>query len=112
MFAALARHLPPPAEYSSPPTLWGDPDHLRELLGGELESERRTIEFEADSPEDWFEFVAQSMGPFVSAREALDAQRWEALRDELVGLFSDANCATDVGRCTLRQEYLLAIVQL
>ena len=108
--AALARHLPPPGEYSSPPALWGDEEHLRELLGGELESERRTIEFTVESPEEWFDFVAQSVAPFMSARETLDAQRWEALREELVGLFREANCAED-DACRLKQEYLLSVVR-
>jgi ubiquinone/menaquinone biosynthesis C-methylase UbiE len=112
MLEVLARHLPPPAEYSSSPTLWGDEDHLRELLGGKLECERRTIEFEAGSPEEWFDFVAESMGPFVSAREALDAQAWEALREELVALFGEANCAEPGQGCRLEQEYLLAVVRL
>jgi ubiquinone/menaquinone biosynthesis C-methylase UbiE len=112
MLAVLARHLPPPPEYSSAPTLWGDEDHLRELLGGKLECERHTIEFEAGSPEEWFEFVAESLGPFVTAREELDGQAWEALRKELVELFADANCAGPGDGCRLRQEYLLAVVRL
>jgi len=112
MLAVLARPLPPSPEYPSAPTLWGEQDHLRELLGGKLECERHTIEFEAGSPEEWFEFVAESVGPFITARGTLDAQRWEALREELVELFREANCAEPGGGCRLQQEYLLAVVRL
>ena len=109
--SALAEHLPPPREYSTAPSEWGDEDHVRELLGGDAEFETRTLELDAESPEQWFEFVAQSVGPFISAREALDEQGWEALREELVGLFREANCADGDGACRLEQEYLLAIVR-
>jgi ubiquinone/menaquinone biosynthesis C-methylase UbiE len=107
--AALADHVPPPPEYSSSPAQWGDAAHVRELLGGDVEVETRTLAFQPDSPEDWFEFVAESVGPFIEAREKLDAQRWEELREELVGLFRDANRAEGDG-CKLEQKYLLAFV--
>jgi ubiquinone/menaquinone biosynthesis C-methylase UbiE len=111
MLGVLANHLPPPPEYSSAPTLWADSDHLGELLGDDVEHETHTLELEADSPEEWFEFVAQSVGPFVTAREALDEEGWEAMRAELVELFTGANCAKD-GGCRLEQEYLVALVRL
>jgi len=111
MLAALARHLPPPPEYSETPARWGDEDYVRERLGGGLEAERRTVDFTADSPQEWFEFVARSVAPFISARESLDAQRWGAMRDELVRLFAEANRSSDGDGCRLRQEYLLALVR-
>ena len=111
MLAALARHLPPPPEYSGAPAQWGDEDYLRERLGGSVETERKTVQFTANSPEDWFEFVARSVDPFLSARESLDEQRWNAMRDDLVQLFSDANCATEGDGLLLPQEYLLALVR-
>jgi hypothetical protein len=64
-----------------------------------------------ESPEDWFEFVARSVGPFISARDALDDEGWQSMRAELVGLFDEANCAGDGDGCKLRQEYLLAVVR-
>ena len=109
--AALARHLPPPPEYSSAPALWGDEDHLRGLLSGSIEPERHMVVFTAGSTEDWFEFVARSLAPFISAREQLDQREWQAMRDELLQLFSHANRAED-GGCRLEQEYLLAVVRL
>jgi SAM-dependent methyltransferase len=106
MLSALAEHLPPPSEYSSAPSEWGDADHVRELLGGDAEFETHTLSFEPDSPEEWFEFVAQSVGPFLQARELLDESGFTAMRSELVGLFRDAERD---GR--LEQEYLLAVVR-
>ena len=111
MLAVLARHLPPAAGYEAPPSSWGDEDRLRELFGDGVEAERHSVPFTADSPEDWFAFVAESVSPFVTARSELEDERWSALREELVELFRDANCAED-GGCRLEQEYLLAVVRL
>jgi SAM-dependent methyltransferase len=111
MLEALAGHLPPPAGYEAAPSSWGDERRLRELLGDGVRAERRSVSFTAGSPEAWFDFVAESMAPFVAARGELDGERWGALRDELVELFRGANCAVD-GGCELEQEYLLAVVRL
>jgi ubiquinone/menaquinone biosynthesis C-methylase UbiE len=109
MLEALARHVPPPAGYSAPPASWGDERRVRELLGEAVEAERRSVSFTAQSPETWFEFVAESVTPFVDARGSVDDERWSALREELVELFSQANCDGE-GGCRLEQEYLLAVV--
>jgi hypothetical protein len=76
-------------------------------LGDDGRVERRCLAFEPDSPEEWFEFVAQSVGPFINARDQLDESRFEAMRTDLVSLFREAEQG---GR--LEQEYLLAIVRL
>lgn len=106
--AVLAEHLPPPPDYAGPPTRWGQQG---ELLGTGVECERHTLAFDADSPEDWFEFMARSLAPFVTARESLAEREWAEVRDRLVELFRDQNCSQD-GRCRLEHEYLLAIVRL
>ena len=107
MLSVLADHLPPPPEYSSPPTLWGDEGHVRDLLGDDVDFDTRTLTFEPESPEAWFDFVAESVGPFISARQNLDEEGWNALREELVALFRDAQ---EGGK--LEQEYMLAVVRL
>jgi ubiquinone/menaquinone biosynthesis C-methylase UbiE len=111
MLSALAGHLPPPSDYSSAPSEWGDADHVRELLGEEVEFETRTLELEAESPEQWFEFVAQSVGPFIQARELLDEGGFAAMRTDLVALFREANRAEGDGACRLEQEYLVAVAR-
>src|ERR671910_2810696 len=54
---AVGSRLPKPPEYVSPPPLWGDEAHVRELFapaGVELEFERATNPFVGfGSPEDW-----------------------------------------------------------
>jgi ubiquinone/menaquinone biosynthesis C-methylase UbiE len=109
MLSTLAHHLPPPPEYEAPPVSWGDERRLRELLGDDVKAERRTVGLTAESPEAWFDFVAESVEPFVVARGELDDERWDALRDELVELFRNANRSQD-GGCRIEQEYLLAVV--
>jgi SAM-dependent methyltransferase len=108
--AIVADHVPPPDEYQAPPHAWGSEDHLRELLGGELEAERHTVIFEDSSAEAWVDFLAQSLGPFISAREGLSAADWGELRKELAGVYRDANGAGD-GALRFEQEYLLAIIR-
>jgi ubiquinone/menaquinone biosynthesis C-methylase UbiE len=102
MLSVLASHLPPPPEYSSAPSLWGDEDHVRELLGDDVDFEARSLTFEPESPEAWFDFVTQSVRPFITEKPDGDA-----LREELVELFRDAQ---QDGK--LDQEYLVAVVRL
>ena len=110
MLAAIARHLPPPASYDGSPVAWGDEDRLRELVGGRIEAERGCATFTASSPEAWFEFVAESVDPFVAPRGALDRERRAGLRDELVELFRSANRSRD-GGFRVEQEFMLAVVR-
>jgi ubiquinone/menaquinone biosynthesis C-methylase UbiE len=88
-------------DYPSPPAAWGDQSHVRELLGDDVDFEKHTLTFEPESGDQWFDFVARSVRPFIT--ETFDA---EAVRGELVGLFRDAERD---GK--LEQEYLLALVR-
>lgn len=107
MLSAIAEHTGNDASALA----WGDEERLRELVGGAIEVDRAGVTFTAESPEAWFDFVADSVEPFVVARGELDDERWGELREDLVALFREANRADD-GGCELEQEYLLAVVRL
>jgi SAM-dependent methyltransferase len=88
---AVGSRLPSPPEYASPPPLWGDEAHVRELFAGtgvELAFERATNPFVGfRSPEDWVEFMARHYGPLLTARAKLEPEgRWDELREEMVAL--------------------------
>jgi SAM-dependent methyltransferase len=111
MFAAAARHLPPPAGFKAP-VLWGDEDHVRLLFVAavDIAFERRTYPIVADSPQAWVEYLSTVLGPLVQTRRALEADgRWPALRDELVALYAAHNEATD-GSLLAPAEYLVSVV--
>jgi SAM-dependent methyltransferase len=115
MFKAVGSYMPPPPPELQQPVMWGVESHVRELFadsGAELEFERTDVTFEAESPEKWFEYNERVLGPTIMAKAALEPQgKWDALREDLVKLYSDANEADD-GSMRVRAEYLLSVAVL
>lgn len=108
---AVSARLPKPPAYASPPPLWGDEGHVRELFaftGAELEFERASNPFVGfTSPEAWVAFMETNYGPLLTARQKLDGA-WSELRHELVALTT----ALDQGRpgaLHVESEYLLTL---
>jgi SAM-dependent methyltransferase len=106
MLKMIAGLVPPPAGASSP-LLWGTEDHVRELLG-EGEFERRESEWREASAEDYADFMYESYGPLLNAREALGEREGE-LRDGLLSWVEGENLATD-GTLRFCSEYLSSVV--
>ena len=115
MFKTVGSYMPPPPPELKQPVMWGDEDHLRGLFAdsdAELAFERHTVTFEHESPAAWLEYNERVLGPTIMAKAALEPQgKWEALRDELIALYTDANEAGD-GSMRVRAEYLLTVAQL
>ena len=115
MFQTVGSYMPPPPPELKAPVMWGSEDHIRELFsdsGAALAFERHTVTFEHESPEAWFEYNERVLGPTIMAKAALEPQgRWDALRAELIALYTDANEAGD-GSMSVRAEYLLSIAQM
>jgi SAM-dependent methyltransferase len=109
MFGTIASHMPPPPEGFQPPPLWGNEDHVREIFGGlpiDLELEPTTVEFVADSADDFFAEFERDLPPIVMAKAGLEPQgKWEALRTDLKELYDDTNESEDGFRAS--QEYVL-----
>ena len=113
VMAASASYLPPPPDYASPPTLWGNEDHVRELFGEVatgFEFERHVNWIEWDSIEGWADVFMDRFGPMVTARAML-GERFGELRERIVGIWEEANEADD-GSLRLPQEYLVSIIRL
>ena len=115
MFRTVGSYMPPPPPELKLPVMWGNEDHVRGLFaesGAELAFERHMVTFEHESPERWFEYNERVLGPTIMAKAALEPQgKWDALRTELIGLYTDANEADD-GTMRVRAEYLLTVAQL
>jgi SAM-dependent methyltransferase len=115
MFKTIGSYMPAPPAELKPPVMWGVEDHVRELFapsGAELAFERRTVTFTHDSPESWVAYNERVLGPSIMAKAALEPQgRYEQLRAELIGLYSEANEAED-GTLSARAEYLVTLATL
>ena len=106
MFRTIAEIVPPPPG-GTPPVLWGTEEHTRELLG-DAEFERREIEWTDESVESYAEFMLESFGPLLNARELLGER--EAELDEGFRRFLESENLADDGTLRFSGEYLLAVV--
>jgi len=113
---AVGGRLPKAPDFASPPPLWGDETHVRELFGHsgiELEFERARNPFVGfGSPEEWVEFMETNYGPLLTARRKLAPEgRWDELRQELVALTAALDQGTP-GALRVESEYLLTLGRL
>jgi ubiquinone/menaquinone biosynthesis C-methylase UbiE len=108
MFTMVARLVPPPP--GVPPLLWGTEGHVRELLGEEAKFERREVEWRNPSVESYADFMLESFGPLLTAREQLGERAGE-LRAACVSCLEAENLEDD-GTLRFRAEYLTAVVRL
>jgi SAM-dependent methyltransferase len=98
-FRTVSSYMPTPPPELRPPTMWGDPDHVRLLFdgtGAQLSFEPRSVTFTAASPTAFFEEDEQMLGPAVLAKAALEPQgRYEDLRRDMLALYESVNEADD-----------------
>lgn len=104
----VTAELVPPPPGSTPPLLWGTEAHVRELLG-DAEFERREIEWTDESVESYAQFMLESFGPLLNAREVL-AER-ESELDVAFREFLQRENLNDDDTLRFRGEYLLAVVR-
>jgi ubiquinone/menaquinone biosynthesis C-methylase UbiE len=94
MFKTVAQHAPPPPGAPSP-LVWGTEDGVRELFGdgvSSLRTTKREIAMRYLSPDHYVDYFKQWFGPMVMAFQRLgDGPEADALRQDLVGVWSDAN---------------------
>jgi len=95
MFALVSRYLPPPPPGVSPPARWGDPNVIRERLGGAVRDivfERGTQPVPALSPQHQRIQLEHTSGPvirLVQMLEGTDDRKLEAFRREYESLIAD-----------------------
>ena len=106
MFRAIAELVPPPPG-GMPPILWGTEEHQCDLLG-DGRFDRHEIEWQDESVESYAEFMLESFGPLLNARELLAAREREL--DEAFRAFLARENLNDDGTLRFRGEYLLGVV--
>ena len=110
MFKTIAKHIAPSGMPS--PVLWGDEPTVRERLGSgvaTLECSSHLYEFSYPfSPADVVEFFRANYGPMTRAFASIGEEAQRQLRDELTGLWSRHNRATD-GTTRVDAEYLQVV---
>ncbi|GAA2033734.1 class I SAM-dependent methyltransferase [Terrabacter terrae] len=108
MFAVMKPYAAPPPPGAQPAPRWGDEGHVRDLLGGQVQSfaaEKRLLPVQFDAPEDFRDFFKRTYGPVIATyrRIADEPDEVAALDTALAGLARDAMDAQ--GR--MDWEYLL-----
>lgn len=108
MFKIIGKHVPPPPLMVSP-IKWGDEAIARDRLGqgtAGVQSVKRLYPMRYPfGPAEVADFFFDYYGPTLRAKAALDAAGQQALRDELVALWTVNNRATD-GSTSVDAEYL------
>ena len=107
MFVAIAGLIPPPPGFQ-PPLLWGTEDHVRDMWG-DAEFERHRVVWTDESVESYAQFMLQSFGPLLNAREVL-AER-ESELDEAFRAYLEQENEADDGTLRFPGEYLLSVVR-
>lgn len=109
MFKVIGKHVPPPPLMVSP-LKWGEPATVRDRLGPGTSSialERRLYPMRYPfPPHEVVQFFFKYYGPALRALAALDTNGQDALRKDLVELWSASNKATDDGTTFVEAEYL------
>jgi ubiquinone/menaquinone biosynthesis C-methylase UbiE len=106
MFQRMGAISPPPPEGFQSPMLWGTEQHVRELLGEEVQFERHQVEWREPSPEAYVEFMENSFGPLIAARAQLGD---EVVHETYLGWAREVNEADD-GTMRFGGEYLVSVV--
>ena len=110
LFRTIAKHVPPP-EGLKPAALWGSEDRVRELFGDGVSSTNfkdGAIRMSFLSPEHFADFFIANYGPTLKASEALEGEKRDAFRADLIELARRHNTRTD-GTSALDWTYLVVI---
>ena len=111
MFGLMNSYGPPTPEGVPRPVEWGREAVARERLGplaASLDTQRRTLRWEFESPEDMWSFFGEHAGPSVALRQSLDDARLESLRREFLDLVGRWNRADD-GTVAIDAQYLVVV---
>lgn len=114
LFATMRPYVAAPPPGVTPPPLWGDEQHVRDLLGdrvADVRAERRRLRVDAFArPEDFRDFFKAAYGPTIAAYRGLadDPDRVAELDAALADLARDAMDADGV----MAWEYLLVVARV
>jgi len=110
LFRTMKPYAPAPPPGAQPPPLWGDENHVRDLLGSrvtDVVARRQTVAVGGwPSPEAWRNYWKSVYGPTIVAYRTVadDPDRVAALDHELAALAARYDSG---GRTVMEWEYLL-----
>ncbi|MEU7102732.1 methyltransferase domain-containing protein [Streptomyces longwoodensis] len=113
MLATMKPYAPPPPPGAQPPPLWGDPQHVGELLGDRVtavRAERRTVVVDRfATPEEFRGYFKERYGPTIAVYRSLadEPARVAALDRDLADLARGHGLGAEDGRTAMEWEYLL-----
>jgi len=113
LFRTMGPFAPPPPPGAQPPPLWGNEDHVRELLGDRVEfrtARRELLDITAfERPHDYATHFKERYGPTIAAQKnARNNGREEELVEALDRFCDEWNRGTPE-RPYFEQEYLLTV---
>jgi ubiquinone/menaquinone biosynthesis C-methylase UbiE len=91
MFGVLSEYLPAPPAFASAPPLWGDREHVAQLLGDgvtDLQHRPGVNTFRFPTLEAFAQFFEVNYGPTIAARAKLGGA-WPACSERLRALFAE-----------------------
>ena len=115
MFKMMKPYAPPPPPGAQPPPLWGDEEHVRELLGGgcsELKLERHKLDVTAfATPREAVDVFKEKYGPTIAVLKNIgdDQERLAAFDREYMELAERNNVAGEGEPARYEYEYLLVL---
>lgn len=113
LFATMKPYAPPPPPGASPAPLWGDEDHVRELLGdnvSDLEMRRETVLIDhCATPLEFREYWKSHYGPTIATYtfNAGDPAKVADLDRDFLAFLEDWNQSREPGSTSYQAEYLL-----
>lgn len=108
LFRTVARHVPPPSGLASP-LAWGSEEHVRSLLGPDVDSlvaRERRFHWRFTSTTELVRFFRLNYGPTLKAFEALPTDGQEALACDLAELAREHDRNRNGGPLTIPAAYL------
>ena len=113
LFRTMKPFAPPPPPGAQPAPLWGDPDHLRGLMGDRVDFrtlERDVLDITAfEHPHDWGGHFIERYGPTIVARANAGGDGREAEFDAALNAYCDEWNRGTEDRARFEQEYLIAV---
>jgi hypothetical protein len=109
-FAAIVKHVPPPAGSPPSPMQWGIPQIVQERLSSnvkDLHFERGAVYFPVLSPNHFWQLFSTKYGPLIRAIQALGEQgssKVEALEHDFIQAVTPY-----MHENLIRQDYLLTL---
>jgi hypothetical protein len=108
--------MPPPPPDAASPLLWGNEEHVRDLLGDRVEllkTARMQYIERAPTPSQYVTLFKEAFGPVVALYQSLADQpeRATALDQDFLEYARRANAGPPEGPAEYRYDYLLVIAR-